>query len=79
MPGDHDFLSLVLINALGIGGIVVWHIQGKSRPTGRLIVQILVFAAMSLVLYLRGIAPNAPDDAAIQGLAALLSKSARVL
>jgi small-conductance mechanosensitive channel len=79
MSGDHDFLPLVLINVLGIAGIAVWHVQGKYRPTGRLIVQILFFAAMSLVLYLMGIAPNVPDNAAMQGFAALLSKSAKIL
>ena len=79
MSGDHDFLPLVLINALGTAGIVVWHVQGKNRPTSRLIVQILFFAAMSLVLYREGIAPNAPDDGATQAFAALLSKSARIL
>ncbi|HEV7336570.1 MAG TPA: mechanosensitive ion channel family protein [Bosea sp. (in: a-proteobacteria)] len=79
MFGDDHTIPLVLINVLGLAGIVVWHIQGCERPTGRLIVQILFFAGMSLVLYLGGIAPHQPDDAYAEGLTALLSKSARVL
>lgn len=79
MSGDDHYLPLALINILGIAGIVVWHVQGRSRPTGRLIVQILFFAAMSLVLYTGGIAPHQPDDVYTEGFAALLSKSARVL
>jgi len=79
MPGDDHILPLALINVLGIAGIVIWHIQGCARPTGRLIVQILVFASMSLVLYIAGIAPHQPDDAYAEGLTALLSKSARIL
>ncbi len=79
MFGDDHVLPLVLINVLGIAGIVIWHIQGSDRPTGRLIVQILFFAGMSLVLYLGDIAPHQPDDAYVDGLTALLSKSARIL
>lgn len=72
-------LPVVLLNILGIAGIIVWHVQGRSRPTGRLIVQIIFFAAMSLVLYAGGIAPHRPDQVNTQGLAALLSKSGRIL
>jgi small-conductance mechanosensitive channel len=79
MFGDDHTIPLVLINVLGLAGIVIWHIQGCDRPTGRLIVQILFFAGMSLVLYLGGIAPHQPDDAYAEGLTALLSKSARIL
>src|SRR5690349_15800142 len=79
MFGDDHFLPLVLINILGIAGIVVWHVQGASRPTGRLIVQILFFTGMSLVLYIGSIAPHRSDETYTQGLAALLSKSARIL
>jgi small-conductance mechanosensitive channel len=79
MFGDDHTLPLLLINVLGIAGIVIWHIQGCERPTGRLIVQILFFAGMSLVLYLGGIAPHQPDDTYAEGLTALLSKSARIL
>lgn len=79
MFGDDHTIPLVLINVLGLAGIVIWHIQGCERPTGRLTVQILFFAGMSLVLYLGGIAPHQPDDAYAEGLTALLSKSARIL
>lgn len=79
MLGDDHSLPLALVNILGIGGIVVWHVQGGKRPTARLIVQILFFAGMSLVLYIGGIAPHQPDDVYTEGFAGLLSKSARVL
>ncbi|QIB35923.1 mechanosensitive ion channel family protein [Ancylobacter pratisalsi] len=79
MSGDDHYLPLALINILGIAGIVIWHLQGRSRPTGRLIGQILVFAGMCLVVYTGGIAPHQPDDVHTEGFAALLSKSARVL
>lgn len=79
MPDDAHYLPLAVIDILGVAGIVIWHLQGRSRPTARLIVQILLFAAMSLVLYTGGIAPHEPDDLYTEGFAALLSKSARVL
>lgn len=79
MFGDAPYLPLALINILGIAGIVVWHLQGASRPTGRLIVQILFFTSMSLVLYAGGITPHRLDDVYTEGFAAFLSKSARIL
>lgn len=79
MSGDDHVLSLALVNILGLAGIVVWHVQGARRPTGRLIVQILFFACMSLTLYVGGIAPHRPDEVSTEGLAGLLSKSARIL
>ncbi|TGQ58577.1 mechanosensitive ion channel family protein, partial [bacterium M00.F.Ca.ET.205.01.1.1] len=72
-------MALVLTNILGIAGIVVWHLQGSSRPTGRLIVQILFFIGMSSVLYLGGISPQHVDDTDLRGFAALLAKSAMIL
>ncbi|MBS7704983.1 mechanosensitive ion channel family protein [Chelatococcus asaccharovorans] len=77
--GDDHTLPLVLINLLGITGIVVWHLQGRDRPTGRLIVQILFFIGMSLVLYMGGIAPHQADDVDAETLTGALSKSARIL
>ncbi|WP_017966152.1 hypothetical protein [Rhizobium leguminosarum] len=59
MSDDDNFLPLVLINALGIAGIVLWHIQGENRPTGRLIVQVLT--GLSLVPFMASIAPHQPD------------------
>ena len=79
MFGDNYLMPLALINTLGIAGIVVWHIQGRNRPTSRLIVQILFFIGMSLVLCLGGISPLQPDGVDTQGFAALLSGSARIL
>ncbi|CDX55140.1 MscS Mechanosensitive ion channel [Mesorhizobium plurifarium] len=72
-------MPLVLTNVLGIAGIVVWHLQGSNRPTGRLIVQIVFFVGMSLVLYLGGISPQHVDEGNLQGFAALLAKSALIL
>ncbi|MGO4569752.1 mechanosensitive ion channel family protein [Rhizobium sp. 2YAF20] len=40
----------LLISFLGVAGIIVWHVQGRSRPTARLIVQIAFFAVMTAVL-----------------------------
>lgn len=79
MFADDHFLQLVLINTLGISGIVIWHVQGASRPTARLIVQILFFTGMSVVLITGHIAPHQSDDIYTQGFPALLSKSARIL
>jgi len=84
MFGDHHSLALVLINFLGLTGIVVWYLQGDRRPMARLIVQILFFAAMTAVLWLGGILPqwmgetDFPDAGAYLAKSAL-AKSARVL
>lgn len=48
---------LFQIVALGIAGIVVWHLQGRSRPTARLLVQIAFFAAMTAILFANNISP----------------------
>ncbi|WP_246726510.1 hypothetical protein [Rhizobium laguerreae] len=61
MSDNDNFLPLVLINALGIAGIVLWHIQGENRPIGRLIVQILFFTGLSLVPFTASIAAHQPD------------------
>ena len=79
MFGDDHRLPIVLINTLGIAGIIVWHVQGRKRPIGRLIVQILFFAGMSLVLYAESIAPYRADEIYAHGSAALFSKSAKIL
>lgn len=79
MLGDDHFLPLVLIDILGIAGIVVWHLQGCHRPTGRLLVQILFFTGMSVMLCIGDIAPHQPDRIYTEGFAALLSKSALIL
>jgi small-conductance mechanosensitive channel len=79
MFGDDHLLPLILLNILGIVGICVWHLQGRGRPTSRLIVQILFFASMSLVLFMAGIPPNRADDIHTQDFALLLAKMAGVL
>ncbi|MEH6691088.1 MAG: mechanosensitive ion channel domain-containing protein [Pseudorhizobium pelagicum] len=53
---DQPFLLVSLTNALGVAGIVIWHIQGRSRPTQRLVTQISFFIAMSLTIHFAGTA-----------------------
>ncbi|CDM63185.1 small-conductance mechanosensitive channel (plasmid) [Rhizobium favelukesii] len=72
-------LPLVLINLLGVAGIIVWHLQGRGRPTARLVVQILFFARMTAVLALAGILPHRVEETHLTGTTAFLSISARVL
>lgn len=79
MFGEQHSLPLVLINLLGLAGILVWHIQGRLRPTARLVVQILFFASMSFVLGLASISPFHLSETELQGTGALLAKSARIL
>ncbi|MBD8092543.1 mechanosensitive ion channel family protein [Pseudomonas fluorescens] len=79
MPNEQHFLPLVLINFLGLAGIIVWHIQGRRRPTARLFIQILFFVVMTVVLVLTGITPYRLDGTELQGAGALLARSARVL
>ncbi|MBL0370901.1 mechanosensitive ion channel family protein [Rhizobium sp. KVB221] len=73
------FLALVAVNILGVLGIIVWHLQGRQRPTARLIVQILFFAAMTIVLVLSGIIPYRVYGAGVASGGGLLGTSARVL
>ncbi len=82
MFGDHHSLALILINLLGLAGIVVWCFQGRGRPMARLIVQILFFAGMTAVLGFSGILPHwvgETDLIDLQGAGAYLAKSARIL
>ena len=48
---------LFQIVALGVAGIVVWHLQGRTRPNARLFVQIAFFALMTAILLVSGISP----------------------
>lgn len=48
---------LFQIVALGVAGIVVWHLQGRGRPNARLYVQIAFFCAMTALLFGNGISP----------------------
>ncbi|NVP58294.1 cyclic nucleotide-binding domain-containing protein [Mycoplana rhizolycopersici] len=71
MGHDVPLLPLI-ISLLGFAGIVVWHLQGRSRPTARLIAQIAFFAAMTAVLgYVRA-SPFHYDPSGIDGASALL-------
>ncbi|OCP05804.1 MULTISPECIES: mechanosensitive ion channel family protein [unclassified Ensifer] len=79
MFADHLPLPLVLINLLGIAGIVVWHLQGRGRPMARLIVQILFFFVMTAALVSAGIMPHRGEGNHLQGAATFLATSARVL
>ncbi|WP_426613261.1 mechanosensitive ion channel family protein [Bradyrhizobium sp. McL0616] len=79
MSSDHRLLPLILIDVLGLAGICIWHIQGRSRPTERLIVQILFFGSMSFVLFVAKIAPHRTDHLYTHGFAALVSKLAGIL
>lgn len=59
----HMQFLLMLVGILGVAGIVVWHLQGRLRPTARLVVQIAFFAAMTAVLAYSGINPFRFDPA----------------
>src|SRR3954471_21411324 len=69
---------VVLLNALGIAGVVVWHLQGRSRPNARLIVQIIFFTAMTIVLLLSGIVPFRFDPPHLESVSVLFV-SAKIL
>jgi small-conductance mechanosensitive channel len=79
MFGEHHSLPLLLINLLGLAGILIWHLQGRRHPNARLIVQILFFIGMSLVLWLARISPYHLDDGELQDAGIFLAKSARIL
>ncbi|WP_454818962.1 mechanosensitive ion channel family protein [Labrys neptuniae] len=79
MIDDSRFVSLALIDVLGLTGIVVWHIQGRYRPTARLITQIIFFTGMTVLLALNGIWPHSVAETDGQGARAIISKTARVL
>jgi small-conductance mechanosensitive channel len=71
MP-QQTFLMFVLINLLGVAGIVIWHLQGRSRPTARLIVQIIFFLAMTFAVTLAGLNPFRFDAPHLDGLGSLV-------
>jgi small-conductance mechanosensitive channel len=79
MFGDDHLPPLILLNVVGIAGILVWHVQGRDRPTSRLVVQILFFASMNLVLFMAGIPANRAGDIHTQGFAVLFARLAGVL
>lgn len=63
------------IAALGIAGIVVWHLQGRRRPNARLVVQILFFTLMTAVLLRSGIAPTQFEPNASDGNLLIAAKT----
>lgn len=79
MSEAHSFICLALVNLLGVAGIVVWHLQGRGRPTARLVVQIVFFAAMTAALVFGGILPYRVDAAELAGGRTVLGTSARIL
>ena len=58
---------IILINVLGVVGIVVWHLQGRSRPTARLIAQIIFFLAMTITLVSAQVMPFRFDAPHLDG------------
>lgn len=79
MLEDPSFIPLLSVNLLGLCGIIVWHLQGRSRPKARLIIQIGFFAAMTGVLGLSGILPYRVGTPQAGDMPAFLAISARVL
>lgn len=71
-------LWVILLDVLGVAGIIVWHIQGRSRPTGRLIAQIAFFAAMTGCLIFAQVNPF-HFDAALADNDGTLIVSAKIL
>lgn len=79
MADNLPSLAFAIVDILGVIGILVWHVQGRDRPTARLIVQILFFAAMTATLLSHGILPFRVTTGELEGVPAYLGKSARVL
>lgn len=77
MFDDHTVLALAIVNLLGVLGIAVWHLQGRSRPTARLVAQIAFFTAMTAAIVASGIMPYRVQDTGVA--AGFLSVAARVL
>lgn len=71
--------ALLTVNLLGVVGIVVWHLQGRDRPTARLVVQIVFFAVMTAILISNGVLPHQVEAVEVAKGQSLLSASARVL
>ncbi|WP_152095337.1 mechanosensitive ion channel domain-containing protein [Rhizobium dioscoreae] len=71
MSQNTIFLT-TLIDLLGITGIVVWHLQGRSRPNERLVTQIFFFLAMTAVLVSARIMPFRFDAPHLDGTGSLV-------
>ncbi|KAB0569361.1 mechanosensitive ion channel family protein [Brucella pituitosa] len=72
-------ISFLIVNMLGVAGIIVWHLQGASRPTARLIVQIGFFSAMTLLFVNGGVLPHRLETGTGLNSAVILDMSARLL
>ncbi len=79
MFNDHLPLPLILIDLFGVAGVVVWLLQGRGRPTARLVVQIVFFVVMTAILGFNGILPHRFTEKHLQGVAAFLAMSAQIL
>jgi small-conductance mechanosensitive channel len=71
--------TFAIVDILGVIGILVWHLQGKDRPTARLVVQILFFASMTAALLSKGILPHSVTTGELERLPFYLGTSARIL
>lgn len=71
--------AFLTVNLLGLFGILVWHLQGRQRPTARLIVQILFFTSMTAALIVSGIPPHRVIAGETDGFAIYMGTAARVL
>ena len=78
MAGHDSRWAVLLLVVLGVVGIVVWHLQGRARPNGRLFVQIAFFLAMTATLVLARINPF-HFDALRAGSGGTLVVSAKIL
>lgn len=63
------------IAALGISGILIWHLQGRGRPNARLVIQILFFSLMTGVLLRSDIAPTQFEPGASGGNLLIAAKT----
>lgn len=79
MLDDPSLPPLLLMNLLGLAGIIIWHLQGRNRPTARLIVQIVFFAAMTAVLGFSRLLPYRVDEPYLNDVPTVLGMSGRVL
>ena len=70
---------LDLLNGLGVGGIVLWHLVPAGRSNTRLVGQLVLFAVMTLVLVGHDISPVRFEGFAGRAPTALSLQSAKLL
>ena len=71
--------AYVTVDILGMIGILVWHLQGRQRPTARLVVQILFFTFMTAMMIVSGIPPHQVIPGETDRFAIYLGGAARIL